>query len=442
MYTNRNNGKIKRIIQFNMHSVFKVFVSIYKRILRLTLNEVLLICAVFFISFFIWTWSNGEEKLSINSSNPVIVWWTTGFPSTSETITCEENLKCDVYSDKNGGRDYNVQAYLFYASNIHFDDLPLPRKASNVIWGLYHEESPRNVQELLHEPTLSLFNYSATFSRYSDIPFPLQYLDSWSDITSKEYFVPTAKKNIYLEDIAPILYLQSDCETATERDVYVKELMKFINIDSYGACLKNKELPQKFRDDYLNNLNDNEFLHYIARYKFVLALENGICEDYVTEKFWRAIKVGSVPIYFGSPSIQDWFPNNKSAILIQDYPTPASMSEYIKKLLKNDTLYEEHLMHKTKEVIMNNRLIQEFNSRPYQTDSLKVATKFECLICKKLHEKKTRKIKQQVVTKSHYNCPKPISALSLKVNPSNDWVYLWDKAKKDAEDIYKKVINS
>lgn len=424
-----------------MLRVLKAFDCIYRRILRLNLNEILLICVVSSVSFFIWTWHSEDEKISISSENPVIVWWTSGFPSTSETVTCKENLKCDVYSDKNN-KNSNVGAYLFYASSIHFDELPLPRRARDVIWGLYHEESPRNVQELLHESTLSLFNYSATFSRYSDIPFPLQYLDSWSDITRGEYFVPTITKNSLLKDIAPILYLQSDCETATERDEYVKELMKFINIDSYGACLNNKELPEKFRDDYLNNLNDDEFLHFIARYKFVLALENGVCEDYVTEKFWRAIRVGSVPIYFGSPSIKDWFPNNKSAILIQDYPTPENMSVHIKELLKDDQLYEEHLIHKTKEVITNNRLIEEFRKRPYQTDSLKVASMFECLICKKLHEKKTGKLKEQVVNKSHYNCPKPVSALTLKVNPSNDWVYLWEKSKKDAQNIYENVKRS
>ncbi|XP_023949079.2 alpha-(1,3)-fucosyltransferase 10 [Bicyclus anynana] len=430
--------KLKRILNYNMRLVNKVILYIYRRISRLTLNEVLFICAVFLIPFFIWFWSNREAKLSVNSSNPVIVWWTHGFPSTSETITCEDNLKCDVYSDNNLGNAYNVEAYLFYASNINFDDLPLPRKARDVIWGLYHEESPRNVRELLHEKTLSLFNFSATFSRYSDIPFPLQYLDSLSDITSKEYYIPTTEKNGLLKDISPVLYLQTDCETATERDAYVRELMKYINIDSYGDCLKNKELPQKFKDDYLNKLNDNEFLHYIARYKFVLALENGVCEDYVTEKFWRAIKVGSVPIYFGSPSIKDWFPNDKSAILIQDHPTPANMSEHIKKLLKNDHLYDEHLTHKTKESITNKRLIEEFRMRPYQTDALNVANKFECLVCRKIHEKKTR-LQEHIVNKSHYDCPKPVSALTLTVNPSNDWVYLWHQAEKDAEEIFKRV---
>ncbi|CAH0723206.1 unnamed protein product, partial [Brenthis ino] len=427
-----------------MYSVLQTLLIIPKRILKLTIYEILWISVVSLIVVFIWKCQNKGIRINkyshnIYSDNPVIVWWTSGFPGTSKTINCQDVIKCDLFSDIKVNEVNNVEAYLFYASNIHFDNLPLPRR-EDMIWGLYHEESPRNVEELMHEVTLNLFNYSATFSRYSDIPFPLQYLESLNDITSIKYFVPTKTKNVLLQEIAPVLYLQSDCETATERDAYVKELMKFINIDSYGACLKNKEMPKKFTEDYLNNLNDENFLRYIARYKFVLAIENGVCDDYVTEKFWRAIKVGSVPIYFGSPSVKDWSPNNKSIILLEDYPTPKRMSDYIKRLTKNDTLYEEYLSHKVKRKITNIRLINEFNTRQYQTDALEVAGKFECLICKKLHDKRKGNMEVRIVDKKHYNCPKPISALTLQVNPLNDWVYSWGAAKKRSEDIYKRIV--
>ena len=54
--------------------------------------------------------------------------------------------------------------------------------------------------------------------------------------------------------------------------------------------------------DYLNNLYASELQHFLGRYKFVLAFENGVCDDYITEKFWRPLLVGSIPIYFGSPT--------------------------------------------------------------------------------------------------------------------------------------------
>lgn len=58
------------------------------------------------------------------------------------------------------------------------------------------------------------------------------------------------------------------------------------------------------RNDYLQNLYNDELMHFIARYKFIVSIENSVCDDYITEKLWRPLIAGVVPIYFGSPSIQ------------------------------------------------------------------------------------------------------------------------------------------
>ena len=47
-----------------------------------------------------------------------------------------------------------------------------------------------------------------------------------------------------------------------------------------------------------------ELLTILGRYKFHVSIENYPCEDYLTEKLWRPLIVGSVPIYFGSPSVR------------------------------------------------------------------------------------------------------------------------------------------
>ena len=51
-------------------------------------------------------------------------------------------------------------------------------------------------------------------------------------------------------------------------------------------------------------MNDDTFLRLVSRYKFTLAFENAIADDYITEKLWRPLKLGSVPVYFGSPSVR------------------------------------------------------------------------------------------------------------------------------------------
>ena len=51
-------------------------------------------------------------------------------------------------------------------------------------------------------------------------------------------------------------------------------------------------------------MNDEEFLRLIASYKFTLSFENAVGDDYITEKLWRPLVVGSVPVYMGSPSVK------------------------------------------------------------------------------------------------------------------------------------------
>ena len=51
-------------------------------------------------------------------------------------------------------------------------------------------------------------------------------------------------------------------------------------------------------------MDDAGFFRWAARYKFTLAMENYVCDDYVTEKLWRPLRLGSVPIVFGAPNIK------------------------------------------------------------------------------------------------------------------------------------------
>lgn len=64
----------------------------------------------------------------------------------------------------------------------------------------------------------------------------------------KSYYIPTKEKTALMQtqNLAPVLYIQSDCDTASDRDRYILELMKHIRIDSYGACLNNAPLDDRY----------------------------------------------------------------------------------------------------------------------------------------------------------------------------------------------------
>ena len=144
------------------------------------------------------------------------------------------------------------------------------------------------------------------------------------------------------------------------RDQYVSELMKFIPVDSYGTCLNNKELPSDIQGS--ENFESEKFLRFLAQYKFVIAFENAICDDYVTEKLWRTLAIGSIPIYMGAPNVQSLLPNDKSAILVQNYASPTELATHIKKINSNDSEYWSYLQHKKeynrgKSLIRNKNLV-------------------------------------------------------------------------------------
>lgn len=55
--------------------------------------------------------------------------------------------------------------------------------------------------------------------------------------------------------------------------------------------------------DPVEGMTHKDFIELVSKYKFAISMENGICNDYITEKFWRPLHVGTVPIVLGSPSI-------------------------------------------------------------------------------------------------------------------------------------------
>ena len=100
----------------------------------------------------------------------------------------------------------------------------------------------------MHDITLNYFNVTATFSQNSDFPLTLQYLIDYETLVDKTYTHAVEEKNRLQQDelLAPVLYIQSICDTMSGRDQYLSELMQYINVDSYGKCLNNKELPERF----------------------------------------------------------------------------------------------------------------------------------------------------------------------------------------------------
>ena len=238
-----------------------------------------------------------------------------------------------------------------------------------------------------------------------------QSLESINVLEQKPWY--TLEEKTSDKNRAPVVYVQSACNSPADRDVYVQELMKYLNVDSLGKCLNNKELPEEYKDSL--TFSNKGFYKIIGKYKFTLAFENAICDDYITEKLWRPMEVGSVPIYRGSPTVLDWMPNNHSVILVDDFPSPKDLAEYIKQLDADDASYLKYLNFKQKDGVTNPRLLKHMKERKWNMveEEGTYITDFECLVCDRLYENLRKQnsglpITKHVANQNHYGCPRPV----------------------------------
>ncbi len=77
----------------------------------------------------------------------------------------------------------------------------------------------------------------------------------------------------------------------------------------------------------------------VSESKFVLAYENAIHTDYVTEKIYDVLKSGAVPVYMGAPNIESYVPKN-CFINKNDFETYDELYAFLKNM--DDETYETY----------------------------------------------------------------------------------------------------
>jgi hypothetical protein len=135
------------------------------------------------------------------------------------------------------------------------------------------------------------------------------------------------------------MVISSDINKSLRQD-YLKELMHYINIDSYGRLFNNKKLE--------NDTGGDAKLKLYATYKFVIAFENSCTEDYVTEKFYDPILAGAVPVYLGAPNINEFAPAMGSFIDTRDFESPKELASFLITACKDEALYRTFFEWKEK----------------------------------------------------------------------------------------------
>ena len=120
----------------------------------------------------------------------------------------------------------------------------------------------------------------------------------------------------------------SHCKTDNYREDYVRKLQQYIPVDIFGAC-SGEECPRKAKESCFESQG--------THYWFYLAFENSNCLDYITEKLWRILDLGIVPIVMGGGNYTRDAPD-KSVINVEDFSSVQELADYLIFLTENPVL--------------------------------------------------------------------------------------------------------
>ena len=114
------------------------------------------------------------------------------------------------------------------------------------------------------------------------------------------------------------------------RKLFFERLSKYKKVDSGGRWLNNVGSPVKNK------------IEFCKGYKFNIAFENSSYPGYVTEKIVDAYSAGTLPIYYGDPSVgKDFRP--ESMVCVKDEADIERAVEEVIRLDNDDAAYLEKL---------------------------------------------------------------------------------------------------
>jgi len=140
---------------------------------------------------------------------------------------------------------------------------------------------------------------------------------------------------------------------------------------SFGSCFGNyKNTNQRIGGDF----QGIGLIQNYSKCKFIMAFENKIKNGYITEKIVNAFYSGTIPVYWGSENIGDFF-NKKAFINVNDFESIEKCIDYIFNLTDID---REKILKEP--IYTNNELINLNNDNFNSLNENKILKKYDNII--------------------------------------------------------------
>jgi hypothetical protein len=255
------------------------------------------------------------------NDQPTILFFNSIFGRLPDLSYLPESEKRAFTSDKSCFQQ--ADAVVFHIPSLPF--IHSLHKPVGQIWVLWSMESTANYPRIADPEFRRIFDLTMTYERRADVWTPyLPHRTEWQDAMKQ----PLPAKT----ETAPAVMFQSSPCDQSRRRVYISQMMKHIKIDSYGRVLNNRRLGT-------SDLGFPTKLATIGKYKFCIAMENSVADDYVTEKLYHPFLAGTVPVYFGAPNVDAFSPGENSFIHARDFSSARELAEYLNRAARDDAAY-------------------------------------------------------------------------------------------------------
>jgi len=258
---------------------------------------------------------------------------------------------CDVYLMTGETRyPINADAIIFQGNRIPPN---VPNRSDNDQVYVFADTEPphmahsRDAVKMIHQRP-DFYNWTLTYKPDSDIWTPYgmvipSYVNKLSLLQDLQQGIVKRFENkrsdglvnrnydaIFNSKTKHALWFVSHCYTRSKRETYVARMTTVTNVEIYGRC---KGLRIKGNDAFDN------------AYKFYLAFENTLCEDYITEKFFSWYSKDLIVVVRGGANYSKFVPEG-TYINAADFPSPEALADFLNKLGSDKTRYLGYLKRK------------------------------------------------------------------------------------------------